>query len=74
MGPVFSQTPEAPEQVTIMKEFALVDEDRVRDQLSYLDIHKSVGPDILQPWVVKERAEVIARPHSCIRCCGEQET
>ncbi|KFU92086.1 hypothetical protein M959_00552, partial [Chaetura pelagica] len=38
----------------------------VRDQLSNLDIHKSMGPDGIHPWVLRELVGVIARPLSII--------
>ncbi|KFZ56694.1 hypothetical protein N321_01498, partial [Antrostomus carolinensis] len=38
----------------------------VRDQLSNLDIHESMGPDGMHPQVLKELAEVIAGPLSII--------
>ena len=61
-----SCTPEAPEEVRIKEEFASVVEDWVKEQLSNLDIHKSMGPDAMQLWVLRELAEVIARPLSDI--------
>lgn len=58
-----SCTPEAPEEVRIKEEFASVVEDWVKEQLSNLDIH---GPDVMHLWVLRELAEVIARPLSVI--------
>ena len=56
-------TPEAPEEVGIKEEFASVVEDWVKEQLSNLDIR---GPDVMHLWVLRELAEVIARPLSDI--------
>ena len=58
-----SCTPEAPEEVRIKEEFASVVEDWVKEQLNNLDIR---GPDVMHLWVLRELAEVIARPLSDI--------
>ncbi|KFV87952.1 hypothetical protein N308_03592, partial [Struthio camelus australis] len=43
-----------------------VEENRVRDLLSKLDIHKSMDPDGIRPRVLRELADVIARPLSIL--------
>ncbi|KFV78519.1 RNA-directed DNA polymerase from mobile element jockey, partial [Struthio camelus australis] len=44
----------------------LVEEDQVRDLLSKLDIHKSMGPYGMHPRVLRKLADIIARPLSII--------
>ena len=43
-GPQESQAPEVREEACREDDFPLVEEDCVRDRLSHLDVHKSMGP------------------------------
>jgi len=48
-GPQESQAPEVRKEAYREDDFPLVEEDCVRDRLSNLDIHKSMGPDGMHP-------------------------
>jgi len=57
-----TQVPETKGKVCSKEDVPLVEEDEVRQYLSNLDIHKSMGPDGMNPQVLREVADVIARP------------
>ncbi|PKU45830.1 rna-directed dna polymerase from mobile element jockey-like [Limosa lapponica baueri] len=60
------QNLEESEKVWTKEALPLVQEDQVKELLSELDTHKSMGPDGMYPQVLRELAEVIAEPLSII--------
>ena len=65
-GPQESQAPEVREEAYRKDDFPLVEKDCVRDYLSDLDVHRSMGPDGIYPRVLRDLADVFAEPPSII--------
>ena len=61
-----SQVPATRGKGWIKDDVPLVEEDQVKEYLSKLDTHKPMDPDGMQPQVLRELADVIARPLSII--------
>ncbi|GAB0207177.1 mitochondrial enolase superfamily member 1 [Grus japonensis] len=66
VAPEETQTLEVGEKVLQKEDLPLVEEDWVREHLGKVDMHKSMGPDGMQPRGLRELADVIVRPLSII--------
>ena len=44
------------------KDLSAVSEDQVQDHIKNLKVHKSVGPNEIYPWVLRELVDEVAKP------------
>jgi len=73
-GPQESWAPEVREEAHREDDFPLVEEDCVRDRLSDLDAHKSMGPNGMHPRVRREVVDVLlSHSPSTLKGPGGQE-
>ena len=73
-GPQESQAPELREEAYREDDFPLVEEDCLRDRLSNLDIHRSMGLDGMHPRVLTSwRMSLLSHSPSSLRGPGGQE-
>jgi len=65
-GPQESMAPKVREEAYREDDLPFVEEDCVRDRLSDMDAHKSMGPEGRHSRVMRDLADVIAEPLSII--------
>lgn len=61
-----SQAPETRRKVCSKKDLPLVEGDQLKEHLNKLEVHRTMGPDGIYPHMLRDLANVTARPLSII--------